>query len=106
MLAVAGQMDLPVLADDATVSANQDRRVVVPGDAVLDRELCVAKMKSDRQLTRRIKERLRRRVRHRLLEERVDVFLPLEIPMREECRQRAFGKHDEIAAMRLRTVHH
>src|SRR4030095_13696618 len=67
-------------------------------------KLRVAEIEADAELARAIEQPLRRRIGHLALEMRVQLFLSVVVPMRKERRQRAFGKHDEIAAMRRRPV--
>ncbi len=69
-------------------------------DSVLDGQLGVSQVKADADLARTVEERLRRGVGHLALKVRVDVVLPVEIPMREECGERTFRKYHDVATMR------
>ena len=102
---MAGQVDLAVLADDPAGLVDEDRRVEAARAPVLDGELGVAEIKADAELARPVEQRLRLGFGHLALEIGVDLGLVLDPPVREERRQRAFGKDDEIAAVRLGLAH-
>ena len=84
---------------------DQDRRVEAPRAVVLVGEFGVAEVEADAELARGVEQRLRLGAGHRALEERVDLGLLLEVPAREERRQREFREHDEVAAVALGVAH-
>ena len=104
VLGVAGQVNLAVLAEDAAVLVDENRRVVAMRRSVFDRELRVAQVEADAELARAVEQRLRRRIGHLAFEVRVELILPVVVPVREEGGERAFRKHDEIAAVRRRLL--
>jgi hypothetical protein len=54
---------------------------------------------------RAFEQRLCRGVRHLALEIRVDVLLPVVVPVREEGGERAFREYHEVAAVRRGLPH-
>ena len=98
VLRVAGQMDLPVLADEAARLVDQDRGVEAPGPAAVRDELGVAQAEADAEAPRLVEERSRLRPRHLPLEERVDLRLVLHPPAGKEGREGQLREDDEVGA--------
>ncbi len=102
MLGMAGQVDLAVAAEDASVRRDQDGRVVAFGFAGLDRQLGIAEIETDAESGRRLEERPCRRVGHLALEESIDLALILHPPARKERGEGELGKDHELRAGLMR----
>lgn len=102
---MAGQMDLPVFADDKPRLVDQDGRIEPALPAILHDRLGIADLEADLQSDGFVEQRLRLRPRHVPFEEEIDIFLPFEEPPRKERRQGKFRKHDQIASVPLGVPH-
>jgi hypothetical protein len=98
VIGVAGQVNLAVLADCLPLLVHQHATVVAMLGAIFDRQFREAKLKTNAQPRRLIEQRSRRRAWHFALEVRVNLVLVFHEPMREERRQRTFGKDHNVAA--------
>ena len=88
---MAGQMDLPVFADDAPRFVDQDGRIEPALPAILHDGLGIADLEADFQAGRFVEQRLRLRPRHVPLEEEIDIFLPFEEPPRKNVVRASSG---------------
>jgi hypothetical protein len=98
VLGMAGQVHLPVLANDPPAAVDQDRAVEAPA---LGRQLGMAQIEPDAELGRGLEQRPGRPAGHLGLEEGVDLGLRAEEPAREEGRERQLREDDEIGAAAL-----
>ena len=97
---VAGQVHLAVLADQAAVRADEDRRVVA---VIVRRELGVADVEADAELARLVEQRPRLRARHFALEiAAVDLRRILHPPAREERGEGELREDDKPGAHAVR----
>ena len=98
VLAMAGQVDLAVLAGDAAILFDDDRGVETARPAVLAGELGVAEAHAQAEPLGLVEQRCRFVVRHLALEEGIDLGLVGHPPAREERGQGELGEHHQLAA--------
>jgi len=101
VLGVPRQMNLAVLADDASVWSDQDRSVEAAGLAFLLRQLSVAEVEADTLRARQLEQRQCLGGRNLRLEVLVDLGLVLHPPAWEESGERKLGKHHELRVARI-----
>src|SRR5262249_35042870 len=102
VVGVSRQVDLSVLTDDCAVCRHEYGRIEPALPPVLERQFCIAKMKSDAESAGFIKQRLNRGIRHRSLEIRIDFPNVFHVIARKERCEGKFRKHHKLASGRRR----
>ena len=106
VVGVARQVHLAVLADDLAVRPDQDRGVVAVRRAGLARELGVAEVEADAEVSGEIEQRRGRGVRHLALEPGVDLREVVVPVAREEGGERQLREDHQPGAHAVRLAQH
>ena len=101
VLVVPGQVHLAVATDLVAVAADEDLGVVA---VTVRRLLGEAEAEADAEASGFVEEGLGLDRRHLGLEPHVEVGVVLEVPAREERRERELGIDDELGSERVRVV--